>query len=113
MTDAARLVTHFYFENLEAVRVYSTVFVGNMGSRRVLEKCGFALDGTLRRHALKREEWLEEWFFSLLRPEWESNRKWYLPNQANLVQPPTRPSQSSASKRPLPPPCALTLSGPL
>lgn len=85
MTDAVRLVTHFAFRHLDAVRVYATVFVGNEGSRRVLEKCGFALDGSLRRHVLKRQEWLDEWFFSLLRPEWQAGMDWYLPRQERLA----------------------------
>ena len=83
MTDAVRLTTHFCFEHLNAVRVYASVFMGNIGSRRVLEKCGFTLDGTLRHHALKREKWLDEWFLSLLRTEWEANRDWYRPSETS------------------------------
>jgi RimJ/RimL family protein N-acetyltransferase len=79
MTDAVRLVTGFAFEHLDAVRTYATVFVGNEGSRLVLEKNRFRLDGTLRQHVMKRGEWLDEWFFTLLRSEWEADRSWYRP----------------------------------
>ncbi len=79
MTDAVRLVTGFAFEHLEAVRVYATVFVGNGGSRRVLEKNRLRLDGTLRDHSIKRGQWMDTWFFTLLRSEWEANRSWYRP----------------------------------
>lgn len=88
MTEAARLVTHFSFAYLNAARVYALVFVGNTSSRRVLEKNGFHLDGTLRQHVQKRGEWLDEWFFSLLRPEWEAQRDWYRPKSERIVQAP-------------------------
>ena len=84
-TDAVRLATYFSFQHLNAVRVYATVFVGNTPSRRVLEKNGFVLDGTLRGQALKRGKWLDEWFLTLLRPEWESDRDWYQPQAETLV----------------------------
>ena len=86
MTDAVRLVTHFSFEQLDALRVYATVFTGNVASRRVLEKCGFALDGTLRQQVPKRGEWLDEWFLTLLRAEWEPKRDEYRPSDERLVE---------------------------
>lgn len=84
MTDAIRLVCHFSFEHLDVVRVYATVMVGNVGSRRALEKNGFSLDGTLRRHVLKRGEWLDEWFLSLLRSEWEADRARFRPRHEDV-----------------------------
>ena len=86
MTDAVRLVTHFSFEQLDALRVYATVFTGNVASRRVLEKCGFALDGTLRQQVPKRGEWLDEWFLTLLRAEWEPKRDEYRPSDERRVE---------------------------
>ena len=85
MTDAVRLVCHLSFKYLEVVRVYATVMVGNMGSRRVLEKNGFSVDGTLRQHVIKRGEWRDEWFLSLLRSEWEQNRRWFTPRREEVV----------------------------
>ena len=88
MTDAVRLVAYFSFQHLDAVRVYATVFVGNTGSRRVPEKCGFALDGTLRCHSFKWGQWRDEWFFSLLRTDWEAHKDEYLPNQERVIHDP-------------------------
>ena len=64
------------------------VFVGNEGSRRVLEKNRFRLDGTLRHHVIKRGEWLDGWFFSLLRSEWETNKSWYRPTSEVVCREP-------------------------
>ena len=86
MTDAVRPVAHFSFQHLDAVRAYATVFVGNVGSDRVLEKCGFSLDRTLRCHAFKRGQWLDEWFFTLLRADWEAHKDEYLPGQEPVVR---------------------------
>jgi ribosomal-protein-alanine N-acetyltransferase len=85
MTDAVRLACHLSFNYLDAVRAYATVFVGNIGSRRALEKNGFALDGTLRRHIFKRGQWFDGWFFTLLRTEWESNRERFYPRREKVV----------------------------
>jgi len=71
MTEALRLMCWFAFKHLNSVRAYATVFVGNAGSRCVLENNGFTLDGTLRYHVYKRGNWLNTWFFTLLREEWQ------------------------------------------
>jgi len=85
MTDAIRLVCYFSFKYLDAARVSATVFVGNIGSRRALEKNGFSLDGTLRSHVYKRSKWLDGWFFTLLHTEWEPNREKFYPRHEDIV----------------------------
>ena len=85
MTDAVRLATGFAFEHLETIRIHAGVFVGNTGSRKVLEKNGFQLDGTLRRNLFKRGSWYDEWFFSLLRSDWELDVDKYLPEKSVVV----------------------------
>ena len=85
MTEAIRLACHLTFKHLDTVRVYTTVFAGNLGSRWVLEKNGFSLDGTMRCHVNKRGRWRDAWFFTLLRTEWEHNYKTYCPNHEEIV----------------------------
>lgn len=85
MTDAIRLVCHFCFKYLDAVRVYATIFVGNVRSRRALEKNGFSLDGTIRCHLFKRGRWCDVWFFTLLRTEWEEKCEWFSPRNEEIV----------------------------
>ena len=85
MTEAVRLACHLSFKYLNAARAYATVFVGNIGSRRALEKNGFFLDGTLRCHIYKRGEFLDGWFYSLLRSEWEDKREEFCPRREEVV----------------------------
>ena len=73
MTDAVRLIAHFAFQHLAAMRITAAVFVENTASNRVLEKNGFQLDGTLRSNVMKRGEWLDEQIYTFLRAEWEKN----------------------------------------
>ena len=74
MTDALRLICNFGFKHLGIVRIYAPIFKGNVRSRRVLEKNGFSLDGTLRNHLLKRGQWRDVWFMSLLRSDWQKQQ---------------------------------------
>lgn len=81
MTDALRLACDFGFKHLGIVRTYAPVFRGNIRSRRVLEKNGFSLDGTLRNHLLKSKQWRDVWFMSLLRSDWQDQQEFYKPNR--------------------------------
>ena len=48
-TEAVGLLTHHLFEHESAHRVQATTDVENAAMRRSLEKCGFSLEGVLRR----------------------------------------------------------------
>ena len=85
MADAIRFACHFSFQYLNAAKVYAMVFTGNKRSRRVLEKNSFSLDGTLRWHFLKRGQWRDTWFLSLLRPEWQAKHDKYCPRHEEVV----------------------------
>ena len=90
MSDAIRLACHFCFQYLNVVGVHAEVFTGNDRSRRALEKNGFSLDGTLRWHFLKRGQWRDTWFLSLLRSEWQPKRDWFRPRYEEVVPAETR-----------------------
>ncbi|AII57481.1 acetyltransferase [Dehalococcoides mccartyi] len=85
MTEAVRLSIHFAFKHLNAERVFGGIFKGNEPSRRTLEKNGFQLDGTLRRDILVRGTWIDVWFMSLLRQEWEENPERYTPQSEEVI----------------------------
>jgi RimJ/RimL family protein N-acetyltransferase len=66
----AHVFANYGFERLQA-----TVLSNNPASARVLEKSGFAREGTLRRAAIKRNEVLDLWMYAMLRPEADSARR--------------------------------------
>ena len=74
MAEALGLLCFFGFKNLKADVIMGSAFTSNHASRRVMEKNGFLLEGTLRRQILKNNQWADLWHLSLLREEWESHR---------------------------------------
>lgn len=48
-TEALQAAVRFIFEHTELDRLQATADVRNIASNRVLEKCGFVLEGTVRR----------------------------------------------------------------
>jgi RimJ/RimL family protein N-acetyltransferase len=52
-TEAVRGVSLRAFDDFDLCRVFATVFDGNAGSARVLEKAGYSFEGRMRRAILK------------------------------------------------------------
>lgn len=52
-TDAVKAITTYGFDTLALARIEANVFDWNVGSQRLLEKTGFALEGRRRRHVFK------------------------------------------------------------
>ncbi len=67
-------VCKFAFRHCHFRKLIATVTVGNQGSRRVLEKQGFVLEGTLRENYWLGERWQDDWVFGLLRHEYQAAR---------------------------------------
>jgi len=68
-TESIRQLTAIGFEKLKLHRLEARVFVGNARSRRIFEKNGFNLEGTLRQAVLKRGKYLDEWILGRIHPE--------------------------------------------
>ena len=69
MTDAVRQICAEGFQKWDIARIYAEPFADNLGSRRVLEKAGFTLEGTMRRGAYKNGV-LRDWcMYALLRED--------------------------------------------
>jgi RimJ/RimL family protein N-acetyltransferase len=68
-TAAVRLAARYAFEELRLAKLEAAVFVGNVASRRIFEKNGFTLEGTIRRAVRKRGRFVDEWLFGLLPEE--------------------------------------------
>ena len=69
MTRAVREMCREAFAALDIVRIYAEPYAYNTGSRRVLEKCGFTLEGTLRQSVYKRGELFDSCIYGLLKEE--------------------------------------------
>ena len=65
-TAGARLVCRWGFETLGLRRIEWLADVGNVGSRRVAQKAGFRLEGTLRGRIVHRGEVRDAWVAGLL-----------------------------------------------
>lgn len=55
VSEAVNALTGFAFEVLAAARVELVTDAQNLGSRKVAERCGFALEGVLRQHSRARD----------------------------------------------------------
>lgn len=67
MTDVVRGACEFAVTTWGLVRVTAHVFESNLASARVLEKCGFVLEGRLRKHHLKDGKFLDSRLYALVR----------------------------------------------
>lgn len=68
-TAAVRLACRWAFGQAGLVRVDWRALVPNHASRRVAERCGFTVEGTLRSAVVHRGERRDEWFGGLLAGE--------------------------------------------
>jgi len=66
-TDAVTLVTDWAFDAHVLLRIFALPFAGNPASRRVLEKAGYQLEGTMRRSAVKDGEVRDQCIYARLR----------------------------------------------
>lgn len=68
MTDAVRAMCEFAFANYGILRIFAGVYEFNIGSARVLEKCGFKEEGLFERHVHKQGRYFNVRAFGLLKP---------------------------------------------
>jgi len=69
MTDAVRLILSFGFESLKLHKIHASLFEENVSSRRVLEKCGFKLEGVKREARFRRGKWHNILEYGMLKRE--------------------------------------------
>ena len=73
MTEAVRLLIGEAFLWHDTARVYAELFTDNLASRRVLEKCGFRMEGVLPQSVRKGGALLDSCIYGLTREEWKKN----------------------------------------
>lgn len=64
-TIVVRRIVQFGFENLNLQRIFATVFESNPASCRVLEKCGFTLEGIKKKGIFKDDVIMDEYFYGI------------------------------------------------
>lgn len=62
--------TGYAFTTLGMRRVFAVPFVRNAASHRVLEKAGYAREGTLRRSAVKEGQLLDQHMYAAYDDRW-------------------------------------------
>lgn len=67
MSSAVQSACIIGFEDLGLVKISAHVFSTNIGSRRVLEKCGFEEEGYLKKHERKDGKFIDSYLFALLK----------------------------------------------
>ena len=68
-SEALEAIRNYLFTNCEFHKLKAQVVEGNWASRRVLEKNGFQLEGTLRDNYLLRGQWVNDWVFGCLKSD--------------------------------------------
>ncbi len=69
--ESLMAVLAFGFQQCLFHKMKATVTVGNDASRRLLERCGFQLEGTLRDNYFLGGQWCDDWVLGLLADEFQ------------------------------------------
>ena len=75
MTKAARAVVNFGFIKLDLHKIKVEHFEENIGSQKVIEKCGFKKEGVKRHEHYRFKRWHNLPQYSLLSSEWKKSSK--------------------------------------
>lgn len=71
-TEATKAVISYGFDKIHLHKVQICTKTINLSSKRVIEKCGFTYEGTLRDYFYMDGEYVGRLYFSILRNEYES-----------------------------------------
>ena len=67
MTEALEAVTSYAFEKYQLQRIFAVPFAWNSASFRVLEKCGYQLEGRMRKSAIKDGKIVDQLLYAYVR----------------------------------------------
>ena len=65
-TSAVKQICDYIFQNTDIIRIFAEPFAHNTGSCRILEKCGFKCEGTLRKNAVKNGAVIDMKMYSII-----------------------------------------------
>ncbi|MGI9276767.1 MAG: GNAT family N-acetyltransferase [Endozoicomonas sp.] len=69
MSKALAEVSQYAFREKGLVRLFADVQEKNEGSSRVLEKCGYQLEGVFRKHIYKEDQHSDQYVYALVRKD--------------------------------------------
>lgn len=67
MTEACQLVTDYGLNTLGFIRLHAGIFENNIGSMRILEKCGYKKDGVFEKSIIKDGKIYDEHRYSIVK----------------------------------------------
>lgn len=73
-TQTIRWLLDYGFIRLGLEKIEASVYTANWASRRIFEKNGFILEGTIRKATLKRGQWQDDWRLGITREDYEQMR---------------------------------------
>ena len=73
-TLAVRWLVDYGFTRLGLEKIEASIYTGNWASRRIFEKNGFILEGTIRKATLKRGQWQDDWRVGITREDYQQDR---------------------------------------
>ncbi len=64
-TKSIEAITYFGFHRLNLKKIEGYIFEGNVPSRKIFEKCGYRLEGTIRSCTQKKGKAIDEWVLGI------------------------------------------------
>ena len=71
MTEAVRAMISFGFDIKGLNRIQAMCEIPNVGSARVMEKCGMLYEGTLRQYMVQNDSFRDMKMYAILREDWQ------------------------------------------
>ena len=72
-TDAVNTAVKYAFSELRLNCIYANILTYNTASIRLIEKCGFKKDGTLRSRIFKQGKYFDLYTYSIILSDWTHN----------------------------------------
>ena len=73
MTEAMSAIVTFGFSELGLHRIEAVIDIENDRSKNLLMRLGFTYEGNLRQRYFFRDQFLDEYYYGLLKDEWQGS----------------------------------------
>jgi RimJ/RimL family protein N-acetyltransferase len=73
--EAAELIVRYGFDTVNLHRIWLEVYEDNVAARKIYEKLGFRLEGTMREHGFREGRWWNLHYMGLLADEYRAARR--------------------------------------